>query len=103
MRSIALLVMLGACAGTTADAPLTVKLGGSRATTTAMMREHQYCHQEQQPQTRYENYPRCERLGPEWGESWVTATFADEKAVEISRWERFSDPNRATERWNQLI
>ncbi|MCX5743354.1 MAG: hypothetical protein NT062_12750 [Proteobacteria bacterium] len=106
MRSITHLAMifvgLGGCAGATAEAPLTMKLGGDRASTTKVLRQHQYCHQELPP-GRYENYPRCERLGPEWGESWVTAVFDKETLVEIRRWERFADDGRATERWNQLV
>lgn len=102
---VTLLVLLVGCAKSTPEAPLRVNLGLDRAATTRAMSDHQYCWEEQRPPTRYENYKRCERPGPEWGESWVTTVFdqKSDKLVEVRRWERFTDAGRATERWNQLI
>ncbi|MDQ3370143.1 MAG: hypothetical protein M3680_32395 [Myxococcota bacterium] len=57
---------------------------------------------EQRPATT-EVYPRCDRPGTEWGESWVTARYAEGKLVELKRYERFSDDARAVERWNELV
>ena len=100
-----LVVLLFGCAKSSPEAPLRVNLGIDRSSTTKAMADHQYCWEEQRPATRYENYKRCERPGPEWGESWVTAVFdgSGEKLVEVRRWERFTDEARATERWNQLV
>jgi hypothetical protein len=99
---LALLVVLAGCAGTTAEAPLTVSLGLPRADAERALREHQYCHTANPP-TAEEMFPRCDRPGTEWGESWVTARFDGDTLVELKRWERFTDDARATERWNQLV
>ena len=102
--SILLGVLASACGGITAEAPLTVKLGVTRAETTAELRSHKFCHKEdggQQPNP--DTYPRCSRAGAEWGESWVSAQFDQEKLVSLKRYERFSDDSRAVERWNQLV
>ena len=82
--------------------PLTVSLGLGRDATTQALHDHQYCHKVDPPQ-KIETYPRCERVGSEWGESWITAEFAEDKLVELRRWERFTDDSRAVERWNQLV
>ncbi|MBA3541973.1 MAG: hypothetical protein H0T79_20320 [Deltaproteobacteria bacterium] len=70
---------------------------------TTQLRSHQYCHENAGPPTRSESYPRCERVGPEWGESWVVAIFDNDTLVELRRWERFTDDNKAVERWNKLV
>ncbi len=101
----ALFVMLvSGCGGVTAEAPLTVKLGANRAQTTAVLKSHKFCHTEDGgPKPNPETYPRCERPGAEWGESWVIARFDQDRLIELKRYERFSDENRAVERWNQLV
>lgn len=95
--------VLVACGGLTAEAPLTVKLGATRDQATTQLRAHKYCHHADGPAPKVETYPRCDRPGTEWGESWVTAQFDHDALVELKRYERFTDDNRAVERWNQLI
>ena len=103
MRLVLLVLAVAGCASTAADRPLTMKLGGTREVTTRQLHDHAYCHHADGPPARTETYPRCDRPGPEWGESWVTAVFAGDTVVELRRWERLTDDNRAIERWNQLI
>ncbi|MGE3457601.1 MAG: hypothetical protein AB7O24_20975 [Kofleriaceae bacterium] len=90
------------CGGAAADAPLTVKLGVGRDQAESALRANQYCR-EPAPPTKLESYPRCERTGSEWSDSWVTARYEGDQLVEVRRWERFPDDSRAVERWNQLI
>ena len=106
MRRIFVVIglLVSACGGVTAEAPITLKLGVDRAQTTSALKAHKFCHKEDGgPQPNPETYPRCERTGAEWGESWVSARFANELLIELKRYERFSDDNRAVERWNQLV
>ena len=105
MRSVAhvLPVVLFACAGASADHPLTIPLGIERTAADAELQKHKYCHKVDGPRPDIETYPRCHRPGTEWGESWVTAHYQNNKLVELRRYERFSDDARATERWNQLV
>lgn len=102
MRAIALVVLAG-CGGITAEAPLTIALGLPRAQAAAELARHEYCHPTEGPPEKLETYPRCDRPGTEWGESWVTARFDGDRLVELRRYERFADDARATERWNQLV
>ncbi len=105
MRLLSSIVLVGVsagCASTTAEAPLTISLGLGREATTTALHDHQYCHKVDPPQ-KIETYPRCNRVGSEWGESWVTAAFENDKVVEIRRWERFTEDSHAVERWNQLV
>jgi hypothetical protein len=48
-------------------------------------------------------YPRCTRAAAEHGEAWVIARYEGDKLVELQRYERFGDDERATERWNELV
>ncbi len=97
-------VLVSGCGGVSAEAPLTVKLGADRAQTLAVLKSHKFCHTEDGgPKPNPETYPRCERPGAEWGESWVSARFDQDHLVELKRYERFSDQGRAVERWNQLV
>lgn len=92
-----------ACASVTADQPLTIALGQRREAAEAQLHEHQYCHTAEGPSQREEIYPRCDRPGTEYGDSWVTAIYDKDHLVELRRWERYSDDARAIERWNQLV
>ncbi len=103
MRLVLLVIALAGCANTAADHPLTVHLGGTRELTNQRLRDHAYCHHQDGPPVKNENYPRCDRPGPEWGESWVTAIYDGDTVVEIRRWERLTEDAKAVERWNQLI
>jgi hypothetical protein len=94
----------GGCGGAIAEQPLTIPLGIDRAAADTALEQHQYCHHVDGPRPKIETYQRCKRVGTEWGESWVQATYDDAgKLVELRRYERFTDEERATERWNQLV
>lgn len=100
---VALALLLAACGGVTAEAPLTIPLGTPRAQAVSQLRTHQFCRKDDPPEA-VETYPRCDRPGTEWGESWVTARFDEsDRLVELRRYERFSDENRAVQRWNDLV
>lgn len=109
MRALAATILavsttaLAACAGMTAEAPLTVALGQQRAAAESDLHAHQYCRESNDPPQRQEVYPRCDRPGTEWGDSWVAAVFEHDQLVELRRWERYSDDAHAVERWNQLV
>lgn len=98
-----LTVALGGCSGLTADSPLTVSLGQPRATAETDLHAHQYCRKTTDPPQRQEVYPRCDRPGTEWGDSWVAAIYEGDKLIELRRWERYADDAHAIERWNQLV
>ena len=92
------------CAAGSAEAPLTIPLGLDRTATVKSLHDHHFCEKRGSPPGKLETYPRCDRPGPEWGESWVSARYAsDGKLLELRRYERFSEPDRAVERWNQLV
>jgi hypothetical protein len=97
------LIPTAGCGGATAEAPLTLNLGVPREQADKELRAHQYCHTVDGPRQKVETYPRCKRAGTEWGESWVTARYEGDKLVELRRFERYTDDNRAVERWNQLV
>jgi hypothetical protein len=99
---IAVAAVLG-CGGVAAEAPLTVKLGVHRDQATQQLRAARYCHTTDGLPQKLETYPRCQRAGAEWSESWVTARYEGDLLVELRRWERFTDEERAVERWNQLV
>lgn len=104
MRLLPLVSLIGiGCGGVSAEAPLTVKLGATRDQTITTLKSHKYCPKAGMPAARMETYPRCDRPGTEWGESWVTARYENDRLVEVRRYERFTDENRAVERWNQLV
>lgn len=102
--SVVIGLLVSACGGVTAEAPLTLKLGVDRAHTTSGLKAHKFCHEaDGGPQPNPETYPRCDRTGAEDGESWVSARFDKDVLIELKRYERFSDDSRAVERWNQLV
>lgn len=97
-------VLSSACGGITAEAPITLKLGTDRAHARSTLKAHKFCFKvDGGPQPNPETFPRCTRAGAEWGESWVLVKYEQEAVVEVKRYERFSDDNRAVERWNQLV
>jgi hypothetical protein len=103
MRLITLALALAACGGPSAEAPLTVSLGLSRDAADKALAQHQYCKKPGLPAMKRELYPRCDRAGSEWGDSWVLASFDGDHLVELARYERYSDDARAVERWNALV
>jgi hypothetical protein len=103
MRLFSLVVLLAGCGGVSSEAALNIPLGLPRAQVEQRLHAHQYCHRAGEPSARFDTYPRCDRPGTEYGESWVTAEYDGDRLVELRRWERFSDDAHAVERWNQLI
>ena len=99
--------VLAACGGAVAESPLTVPLGLSHDATERALREHQFCLETSPAVIKYEQrqqmYPRCKRAAAEHGDAWVVARYENDKLVELRRYERYSDDNRAVERWNELI
>lgn len=86
-----------------ADHPLTIGLGLARSDADRALSRHQYCHRVDGPRTAEETYPRCDRAGVEWGDSWVVARYDNDRLIELRRFERYSDDERAVERWNHLL
>lgn len=102
MRWISL-ILLAACGGASAEAPLTVQLGLTHAAAEQALHAHEFCREPGQVDASQELFPRCERTASEVSEAWVTAIFEGDKLVELRRWERFADDARAVERWNELV
>src|SRR5262245_16661331 len=105
MRLIPLAFAVAACGGANADLPLTVHLGLTHDATERALKDHQFCLEtssaviaSQQPK---QKYPRCERAASEHGDAWVIAIYEGDKLVELRRFERYGDDNRAVERWNE--
>jgi hypothetical protein len=107
MRAIPFVFALAACGGPVAEAPLTMKLGLSHDDTEKSLRAHQFCletHSSVVKHTQQKQvYPRCSRAAAEHGEAWVIAIYSGDKLVELRRYERYGDDNRAIERWNELV
>ena len=106
MRAIPFIFILAACGGAVAESPLTVRLGITHDETEQALRAHYFCLQTSSSTVRHtpqQTYPRCERAAAEHGEAWVIAKYDGGKLVELRRYERYPDPNRAIERWNELI
>ena len=97
---------LAACGGASAESPITVALGTPREQVISTLeQQHRYCAKpaHRPPPDGTDTYPRCERPGAEWGESWISARYEGGRLVELKRYERFTDDARAVERWNQLV
>lgn len=96
-----------ACGGASAESPLTVHLGLSHDATEQALKSHQFCLErsssEVMSQMTKQVYPRCTRAAAEHGEAWVVARYEGDKLVELQRYERFGDDERAVERWNELV
>jgi len=107
MRPIPFIFALVACGGAVAESPLTVPLGLSHDATEQALREHQFCLETSSAvikhQQREQRYPRCSRAAAEHGDAWVVARYDGDRLVELRRYERYGDDNRAVERWNELI
>jgi hypothetical protein len=103
MRPIALVFVVVACGGPSAEAPLTVPLGLTHKDAEQALRAHQFCHKQGELPQKQELYPRCDRTASELGDSWVTAEFDGDRLVELRRWERYGDDNNAVQRWNDLV
>jgi hypothetical protein len=97
----ALLAVMG-CAAQRAEGPLYVSLGMSRGETAAALKHYAFCAQVE-PATDREVYPQCDRPGTGYGDAWVIAQYKTGKLVRVQRFERWSDEQRAAERWNQLV
>jgi hypothetical protein len=109
MRPIPLVfaLVVSACGGPVAESPLTMRLGLSHDATEQELRSHQFCLETSSSSVKTTQqkqvYPRCQRAASEHGDAWVIAIYDGDKLVELRRYERFGDDNRAVERWNELI
>lgn len=103
MRPIPLLLLVAACGGPSAEAPLTVPLGITHKDAEKALHDHQFCHKQGELPQRQELYPRCDRTAAELGDAWVTAEFDGDRLVELRRWERYGDDSAAVQRWNDLV
>ncbi len=107
MRPIPLVFALAACGGAVAEAPLTMQLGLTHDATEKKLKEHQFCLETSSSTVKHTQqkqvYPRCSRAAAEHGDAWVIAIYDGDKLVELRRYERYGDDNRAVERWNELI
>jgi hypothetical protein len=110
MRPIPLVLAItaaAACGGPVAEAPLTMKLGLNHDATEQELRAHQFCLETSTSTVKHTQqkqvYPRCARAAAEHGDAWVVAIYDGDKLVELRRYERYGDDNRAVERWNELI
>ena len=103
MRPIALVFVIAACGGPSAEAPLTVPLGITHKQAEQALHDHQFCRQSHDLPQQQELYPRCDRTAAELGDAWVSAQFDGDRLVELRRWERYSDDAAAVQRWNDLV
>lgn len=107
MRAIPFVFVLAGCGGAAAESPLTMQLGLSHDATEQALRQHQFCLETSTSIIKHEQqkqlYPRCERAAAEHGDAWVVALYDGDKLVELRRYERYADDNRAIERWNALV
>lgn len=107
MRSIPLVFVVAACGGAVAESPLTVQLGLNHDQTEKALRDHQFCLETSTSTVKHTQqkqvYPRCARAAAEHGDAWVVALYDGDRLIELRRYERYPDDNRAVERWNELI
>lgn len=97
-----LFVILAACGGPSADRPLTLPLGMSRAELPSRLQPFEYCAGDR-TQGETEVFPRCDRVGTDLGASWVVADYDDDTVVRIQRWEKFADDQQGLDRFNALV
>lgn len=102
MTRLAWLVMLVGCGAASADRPLTIGLGSNRDALPAALKDAGYC-QIEPTISDTEIFPRCERVGSELGDSWVEATYEDDRVVRIRRWEKFGEDRHGLDRFNALV
>ena len=108
MRLIPLVfVVHTACGGAVAESPLMVQLGLTHENTERALRSHQFCLEKSSSEVAHTQqkqvFPRCQRAAAEHGDAWVVAIFDGDRLIELRRFERYSDDNRAVERWNELV
>jgi hypothetical protein len=110
MRPIPLVFAVAAatgCGGAVAETPLTMQLGLTHDATEQELRAHRFCLETSSSTVKHTQqkqvYPRCDRTAAEHGDAWVIAIYDGDKLVELRRFERYGDDNRAVERWNELI
>jgi hypothetical protein len=107
MRPIPFVFALAACGGAVAESPLTMQLGLSHDATEQALRDRQFCLETSSSIVKHKQqkqlYPRCERAAAEHGDAWVVALYDGDKLIELRRYERYTDDQRAVERWNALV
>lgn len=98
---------LAACGGPVAESPLTMQLGLTHDATEKALKAHQFCLETSSSTVKgteqKQVYPRCDRAASEHGDAWVIAIYDGDKLVELRRYERYPDDNKAVERWNEMI
>ena len=77
-------------------------LGTNRDALPGALHDFEYC-QIEPTISDTEVFPRCKRVGSELGESWVEATYEDDKVVRIRRWEKFGEEKHGLDRFNALV
>ena len=106
MKKLVLLVALAGCGGASAEGPLRVPVGVTRDQLVKSLRQNAYCVSSEEPSagSMTEMFPRCDQPGAEYGQSWVLAYYDGAgRAVKVQRWEKFTEPERGLERFNQLV
>ncbi len=104
-RAIVFLAVVG-CGGASAEGPLTVPVGEARPALVADLKHHAYCAGPDgtDARTHEEMFPRCDQPGVEYGQSWVLATYDEGgEVVKLERWEKYADPDRLQDRFNDLV
>jgi hypothetical protein len=96
--AVAVLAGCGAGAGVALD----IAPGISRAETKDALSKYEYCRKAG-PVRPSQTYETCSGPGVTYGHSWVVAEFDGDTLTQLQRWERFSDPERATDRWHELV
>ena len=92
---------VGAC-GASPGAPLNIAPGITREQTATALGKYDYC-KKPGPVRPTQTYDHCAGPGVQDGHSWVVAEFAGDVLTKLQRWERYSDGDKATERWHELV
>lgn len=85
---------------------MTIPVGMNRDQLVPELREHAYCASAAapDPHTREETFPRCDQPGVEYSQSWVVAAYDESgHVIRLDRWEKYSDPDKLQDRFNDLI
>jgi hypothetical protein len=94
------------CGGASAQTPLDLPMGTTRAELVHQLRSHEYC-EGREPAAEAaltETFPRCSAPGAEYAQSWVVAYYDEGgRVVKVQRWEKYAEPDRALDRFNELV
>ena len=101
--STLLAVILSACAAERARGPLAIPLGLTRSDTGQALRAYDFCPRLGDARSSEELFPACDHPGLGRGDAWVVARYDGGVLVGLQRFERWTDPREASERWDQLV